>query len=204
MAPNLCEDTAPWPTPAFPEAWAAPVHSGAQPWQVWGLARRQQARPRPLPKRRFRAFNQVEEREMAVALLQAELAGCESRLAATELSLLRKAEEVVQLSKVVWARELTIDTLRLRLRNSEEAHARTVAELSVALSRAWALQKDLHRLRSRPLPSLLLFGVRRDAKAAWRWLRARSKTFLRTGGGGSSSAGRVRWQWMCNARESKL
>ena len=32
MAPNLCEDTAPCPTQAFLEEWAAPVHSDAQPW----------------------------------------------------------------------------------------------------------------------------------------------------------------------------
>ena len=29
--------TAPSPTPAYLEAWAAPVHSGAQPWQ-WGAS----------------------------------------------------------------------------------------------------------------------------------------------------------------------
>lgn len=42
--------TGPWPTPVFLEAWAAPVQSEAQPWQVDGLARRQ--RLDPLSKRR--------------------------------------------------------------------------------------------------------------------------------------------------------
>ena len=39
--------------PAFLEAWRAPAQPGAQPWQVGGLARRQQARPRPPSNRRL-------------------------------------------------------------------------------------------------------------------------------------------------------
>ncbi len=36
VAPSLYEHTAPSPTPALLEAWAAPVHSGARPWQAVG------------------------------------------------------------------------------------------------------------------------------------------------------------------------
>ncbi len=59
MTPGLCEDTFPSHTPAFLEARRAPAQPGAQPSQAGGLARRQQARPNPSSKRRFRAFNQV-------------------------------------------------------------------------------------------------------------------------------------------------
>ncbi len=34
LASHLYEGTAPRPTPAFPEAWRAPVHSEAQPWRL--------------------------------------------------------------------------------------------------------------------------------------------------------------------------
>ncbi len=45
MAPHLDEDTTPWPTPAYLEARRAPAQSVAQPWQIEGLVRRQQAHP---------------------------------------------------------------------------------------------------------------------------------------------------------------
>jgi hypothetical protein len=51
-APGLVEDTVPSPTPAYREAWVAAAHSGARPWQVGGLARRQRARRRPPPSTR--------------------------------------------------------------------------------------------------------------------------------------------------------
>ncbi len=63
MAPSLCEDTYPKPTPAFLEASAAPVQSRARPEQAGGLALHLQARPRPAlghPQNGdSRAFNQM-------------------------------------------------------------------------------------------------------------------------------------------------
>ena len=47
MAPALYESTAPWPTLAFLEAYAAPLHSKAQPRRARGLPLRQKARPNP-------------------------------------------------------------------------------------------------------------------------------------------------------------
>ncbi len=46
VAPSLREDTSPSPTPAYSEACnRAPAQLGAWPWQVGGVARRQQAFP---------------------------------------------------------------------------------------------------------------------------------------------------------------
>ena len=52
VAPGLCEDTAPWPTPAFLETWRADAQPGTQPRQVGRLVRRQEARPRGCPSER--------------------------------------------------------------------------------------------------------------------------------------------------------
>ncbi len=49
VAPNYFSKrgTTRLPTSAYSEAWHAPVQSGARPWQVGGLVRRQKARPNP-------------------------------------------------------------------------------------------------------------------------------------------------------------
>ena len=47
VVPNLLEGTAPCPTPANLESWWAPASSGARPWQLGSLVRRQRARPSP-------------------------------------------------------------------------------------------------------------------------------------------------------------
>jgi hypothetical protein len=39
------------------EAWSAPLHSDAQPWQVGGFARRQEAHPRLPLRQRFSRFH---------------------------------------------------------------------------------------------------------------------------------------------------
>jgi hypothetical protein len=52
MAPNVDEGAAPRPTPAYLEAWRAPLQRGAQP----RLVQRQRVRPNPpsaLPSSRF-------------------------------------------------------------------------------------------------------------------------------------------------------
>ena len=55
MVPTLYEGTAPSPTQAHLRR-GPPLHTGAQPWQVGRLVRRQWARRRPPSKHRFSRF----------------------------------------------------------------------------------------------------------------------------------------------------
>ncbi len=69
VAPDLYEDTVPWPTPAALESWGAPAQAVGRPWRAGGPGYCRRARPDPPSTWRLDAsFNQVQAQQPNGAL----------------------------------------------------------------------------------------------------------------------------------------